>query len=269
MAIKSHIQAPKSILSRFVNEELKKVFYLDVENGYIGLCGPGKIGQELGWYSDEIEKILNKNVETPLSGVCNKILGFMNGENDILEIRLEDVEIIKRYFITSIGRSEYIDESFSEHWFVKKLETQEKHNLMVDLSLNVSNIDCHKINELQWGIFHNRTSTNFILPRNCFYTVTDDESEEMIIMPISPKVAMGLFKDSYCYKYPSFKQERVIVIEEDDTINYMNSHAFQYEVVMNGKFAVSPRKKELEDVWDSEKEKYNKLKLLRNRCLLP
>lgn len=116
MAVKSHIQAPKSILFRFINEDLKKVLYLDVQSGNIGLCGAKKIGQELGWYSDELETKLNKNVETLLFMLCNNIIRFMNGEIDALTTKPEYDEIIKRYFVTSIGSSDCIDESFTVHW---------------------------------------------------------------------------------------------------------------------------------------------------------
>lgn len=269
LAVKSHIQAPRCILSKFVNTNLGKVYYLDIERGYIGLCGTKKIGQELGWYSDEIEAKLNKSVESPLSKICNNILGFMNGEIDTLKMMPADVEIIKGYFITSIGRSDCIDKSFAEDRFVKELyDVQGRHDLMVNLSLDVAKANKQKVNELQCGLYDNRTSSYFILPRNCFYAVTDNNVSEIIyVMPISPKVAIGLFSESYCDMYQSFKDERIIRIEDDNTIKYMNARAFQYEVVLNGKFLVSPKKEELEEVWDAERDKVMSLKNLRNQLL--
>lgn len=95
----------------------------------------------------------------------------------------------------------------------------------------------------------------------------DDRSESYIVMSISPRVAIGLFNKSYSDKYPDFKEERIILIEDDDTLKYMHRCAFQFEYVMNENFLVSPSRNELEYFWNTEKEKRSRLKTLREQLL--
>ncbi len=263
MEIKSHIQAPKSVLGRFIDEKYNKVHYIDVISGRLGLCGAKVINRELGWYSEQTEKALNDNVENPFSRLCNRIIKCVNSEDDLI-VSSDDNYIVKKYIASSIGRSDLISRSFDNHFSKFDLNPQFKHDKLVELSLKISAINDDSFS-LLWGIIENKATSSLILPRNCLYYVSDEDFGNPIVMPISPRVAIGVFSEDYFERHPSFINERIVGIYDDKTIKHLNSKAIQYEVVMNGKFAVSSRIDDLTDAWEQNKDKIADLLSLRNQ----
>lgn len=266
MLVNSHIQAPRSVIARFVDSNFKKVHYIDVKTGYIGLCGAKKLGTELGWYSDDVEKLLSNKLENPFAKWCNRIIRFIKGENSDLHISEEDDVLVKSYLITSIGRSDCIFKMFDDEKCFNQIDSQVKHDLMVRLSLKTAEFEDIRLSEYTWEIFHNKSSSFFILPRNCFYVV-DDDIEKLIVMPISTEIAIGLFPKEFSKRNSSFSSERIVAIYDNETIRYMNSRAMQYESVMNDGFAVSARKGELEEAWNCIKDKKEKLQEIKMALL--
>lgn len=141
-----------------------------------------------------------------------------------------------------------------------------RDDLLVDLSLGVFEKFKYNLDTLSWGIFDNQTSVGFILPRNCFYVVRAVKIP-IIAMPIAPKVCLGLFDEEYCKKYPAFTKERIVSIQDNETVIDMNSKALQYEMVINGKFAVASNIEDLKDAWDRNKDKKEQLKKLREQLI--
>ena len=265
--INSHIQAPNFIIKNFIDEKSKKVFYIEVKTGNHGLCGTKKIGTAENWYSGKLESELNNSIETPFSSVCHRIQNLFKDETSI-KISSKDDQIIKNFILTSIGRSDYILNSFKQNELLGNLNVQELHDKVVRLSMAVTNKHKSIFDDSTCGIMLNKTSKCFILPRNCFYSISD-EKEEIMVMPIAPNICIGVFTNNYCLIHPSFKQERIVAITDEATVSYMNSCAFQYEYIMNGAFIVAPRRDVLEEAWNDNKDSIPKLDELRSfmtRC---
>jgi hypothetical protein len=64
MSVDSHIQIPKGILKYFGDTaQSGRIWYLNVSSYKIGLAGAGKLGTKSGYYSEEMEKYLNQEIE--------------------------------------------------------------------------------------------------------------------------------------------------------------------------------------------------------------
>lgn len=85
--IKSHVQMPKFMLKRFVNEE-KYFYYYDVANESISKGYPKTLNTRLGFYSSDMEKLLSQKVEEPFSKIT-KFVDQIKLENSAFYINQE------------------------------------------------------------------------------------------------------------------------------------------------------------------------------------
>ena len=84
MACNSHIQLPKCVLKHF-SESSGRVFYLDVKTGNIGLTSAAVLGTEYGFFSDEQEAYLSKEIESPIALVASKVRTFIKKDKGLNE----------------------------------------------------------------------------------------------------------------------------------------------------------------------------------------
>ena len=247
MAVDSHIQIPKCILKCFVDSS-HRVYYLDTKTGYIGLAGARKLGTEYGYYSDEQERFLNKEIETPVSLLSQKVSRWLSNRETILELPIAEEHVLKKYIAASMARSNFALESMQKSMGAYSrllLSKQQVHDFISTFGV-VENNGIYKVIESYYlVVLVNKTDTNWVVPRNCFYTVPSGECE-CIVAPISPRCALCLFPLEYAERNESSLSFRLGVVDEQNHSQRMNIRALQYEYIFNQTFVASSTKAELE-----------------------
>lgn len=101
MSKNSHIQIPNFILKQFRSSN-GQVLHLDLDNNRIRSCSSKKLGTEYGYYSDEIEDYLNKEIENPFSDYVKTIVPFSKENKDKLQLSFKVEDACKKFVTASI-----------------------------------------------------------------------------------------------------------------------------------------------------------------------
>lgn len=246
MSVESHIQIPKGILKYFGDPDKSgRIWYLDVSNGNVGLAGAGKLGTLSGYYSDEMEKYLNQAIETPLMQLNAKVRCFLASNDNKLTLSTKSEEVLKKYILSAIARSDLAKRSFEESSLTAfYYDEQENHDFLVHFTAERFKLESI-IGECSFGVLINRTPRNLVVPRNCFYTAKSC-GVYCIIAPISPNCALALFPQEYPYKKADNNEFVIGNIDDESAIEIMNVRALIYEYVFNKCFIASNSKEEIE-----------------------
>lgn len=245
MAIDSHIQLPKGILKHF-SESTGRVFYLDVDTGKIGLAGAKVLGAENGYYSDEQEKYLNKEIESPITMVASKVRAFLKNDKGILTLKKSEENVLKRYITAAMARSRLSLDTFLSASMTADLCTDQQNHDDIVLFSTIKNGGIAEIFENYFlVVLINKTEDNLVVPRNCFYTLSSNKFE-CIVAPISPKYALCLFPPEYADKNGLSKDYRLCHVDNAEDIELMNQRALIYEYMCNKTFVASATRNELD-----------------------
>lgn len=248
MGIHSHIQIPKAILKHFRDESdpEKKVWYLDVSTKQIGRRSSGRLGTSKGYFSKDGEDYWSKTIEDPIGKLNQQVLAFCSGEVNNTVFHPNDMEVVRRYIQAAMVRSE------SAYAAMKTAVTNQEEYTEQQLHDALSVIGMTVVSEITDGldfnkmiatILVNRTSRNFVVPRNCFYFVERDGYPNYV-MPISPKVALLLLPREQLQNHVG----NYGVIDKPEQILRLNRHALKYECLINGAFVAASSCSELEDL---------------------
>ena len=260
MAVNSHIQIPKCILKHFCDDS-QRAYYLDLKSGYVGMAGVKKLGTEYGYYSDDHEKYLSKEIEAPLAALAAKVRQLL--DNDGLTIKLTTAEetLLKKYVTSSMARSTLALETMQNMLGVHSrllLSEQQKHDFISRFGTTQNNSAYKTFEKHYLVILVNRTSVNWVVPRNCFYAVSSSELE-CIVAPIAPQCALCLFPPEYAEKRAESMLYRLGIVNDPYFATMMNIRALLYEYLMNQTFVASASKAELEILRDYLVENRQKL----------
>lgn len=258
MAIDSHIQIPKGVLKHF-SEPSGRVFYLDVETGKIGLAGAGVLGTEHGYYSNEQEAYLNKEVESPLTSLAAKVRAFSKKDKGTLTLRKSEEIVLKKYITAAMARSKLSLDAFLSASITADLCTDQQNHDDIVLFSTMKNGGVAEIFENHFlVVLINKTEENLVVPRNCFYALASN-GFECIVAPISPKCALCLFPPEYADNYSLSEDYRLCHVDNTEDIELMNKRALMYEYMYNKTFVASATRKELEKLATCLEENREKL----------
>lgn len=247
-AINSHIQITKSLLRNFSHRtnEGEKVYYLDLLDNQIKEEKVKKLGTELGYYSEEVEKYLNEKVENKIGDVAKRFRDFSKQKINELIVTEEDQESIKQFFKYSMIRSGAVIKAANKASYISSFfggYTTNDIISFVDDSLLVS-----PFMEYYADILINESDIEFVIPRNCFYSAMIKDKPTKYILPINPRVAFILIHNSEFDRYIVDGKYHYHQINDDDVAISCNRRALFDEKQYNNKFIVANRKKELEDL---------------------
>lgn len=246
MAVDSHIQIPKGVLKHFT-ESSGRVFYLDVATGKIGLAGAGILGTEHGYYSEEQEHYLNKEIETPLTTLAAKVRLFLKSKNT-LRLSTTEETVLKRYITAAMARSQLSLDAFLSSSVTADLCTdQQNHDDLVYLATMKNNGVAEILKDHFLVVLINKTDIHLVVPRNCFYALIS-HGFECIVAPISPICALCLFPPEYAERISISKEYRLCHIENKEDIKLMNQRALMYEYMYNKTFVASATRNELDEL---------------------
>lgn len=100
--INSHIVLPKFLLKNF--EINHSFWYYDIDKDFIAKGNSSSFNTEKGYYSDETELILNREIETPFSRLLIKYRPSVLADDEF-EMSLNDILCIKRFCCSLLCRN--------------------------------------------------------------------------------------------------------------------------------------------------------------------
>ena len=244
--IRSHIQLPKWIMKNFQDEKTGKIPYLRLANQNIGQSGIMKLGVQEDYFSADGEEFLCQKIEKPLSTLRDKVLDFISGTADKVELPAEDEQLLRRYFYLSTSRSKSALNFLKSHSVISQfMPEQVNHDTLVQSAYELSDVSGNWVCGYIMGVYVNQTDTGFVVPRNCYYSLPQ-KSAQCIVMPITPTIALGLFPPSFVKQHPLFTQHRMQIVKDVAVVEIMNMYALLFEYVINNEFIIGRQKKELE-----------------------
>ncbi len=234
----SHVQIPKSFLKNFSYKPRDKgrvVDYLDLKKKEI-LCENIKtLGTITGFYSDECEEFLDKNIEDPVNKIIEKIKPF--GRNTIQQVSIgpEEIKVIFDFFNYSFSRSKYAVNQANTYCITSAIQPVTNEELIWLQKHNIFNEYCLRV-------LINRTDINFVIPRNCFYIKTSSYLDKpYIILPFSKKYAIILISKQEDATQKEDDNEHLFIDDKVD-IHKLNENALWFEKLMNNEFIVGDKK---------------------------
>ena len=239
----SHILIPKSVYKRFANEE--KFYYLyDVKNCEIKKGHPKTTYTEQNYYSDYMEKIINKYIEIPLK----KLLNFadkidLDAEEIVFEEELKD--IAKSYIISLTGRNPKMCELVcSNSSFAEIFSKQRQHDLTV--ALTMENQEYYKsFEKFNVSFIINATTTPFVLPTRGIYEYSIN-NVVCCSVPLTPIFSLLLKENKKQIHYED--DDMFLIIYDDDIINKLNTYAVKKQLDDKIGYIVSSNKEILESI---------------------
>ena len=242
--INSHIQMPKRIMKEF--EKDNRLAYYDVKGNFIGTNGHAKsIYTELGYYSEETEHRLNREVESPLSHILYQIhnIDFTQEYFD----KPKDFDIIVRKYLDSLLiRSTVMQDAIGQNSiFYNNLPEQQRHDIAVNYGLALS-AERSFVNNYIATFVLNNTKTQFVLPvcgmyefKLCDYLIA--------ILPIMPNLALALLEPRSYHSFVKDGAVKRIYIPDENVARRFNAKAVKKQIDYNTGFVVASEKRFLEE----------------------
>lgn len=250
MPVNSHIQIPNAILKNFRNSRSGKVYHLDLSINRIQSCGSDRLGAEYGYFSDEMEKYLNKTVENPFSKLAADVRKFVENGEPYMEMPLDMEDVCKRYISAAIYRSGLaLNILMQDSITAPYCSDQENHDDLVFCGLQHNNGVFPQLVDYEMMVLINRTKERFVVPRNCFFEVFSHKVK-CIVAPISPNCALCLAPKNYRRDIIKDTEPRLGFIDDSGDICTSNIYALQYEYVFNHSFVAAANRSELQNLLD-------------------
>lgn len=244
--VKSHIQMPRFLLSRFENEN-HSFFYYDVSKGFIGTNGHAKtLNTEHGYYPDEIEKLLSDEIENPFSQIL-RFIDLLDLEQPSFTMNSIDENNIKQFLISLIVRSPLFIDSIGKNSVFFDLFSQTDQHTMAILQGMQEAQKLRLFDDYRVTFTVNKTKKPFILPISGVYFYSLNGFAHATL-PVSPHVALSLIEAS---GIPFIEKEgitRLYLVMQEKHITKLNRFALQEQCKQNYGYVISPVKDALEEL---------------------
>lgn len=233
----SHIQMPRLILKNFHNEK-NELYYFDFSERTIRRGHAKTFYAEQGYYSEFVEKYLDKKVEARLGVLVDflKKTNFQNGDNPPTDYE----EVASTYLYSLISRApEFVEEMKHNSSFFQLLSIVDQHDIAAHDALVMAK-ERHILGEYKVAFLINNTTEQFVLPAGGIV-----QYGTRLVCPISPW--RGIVFD----KHIVTKSEAEIRLFEFQTVNEIvdiNTEAVRQEQVRNKKYVVASEKEVLRNL---------------------
>ena len=240
--INSHIILPKFLLKNFEIDH--SFWYYDIDGYYIAKGYASSFNTEKGYYSEEMEQILNSTVETPFSNLLKRYRSSVR-DDDEFEMSTDDIQFIKRFFYSLLCRNpQMVEQVKKSSVFFQFLPETDQHDYAAFAGI-MEGEQQDLFKEYDATFFVNRTEIPFVLP-NCGMYNLNLKNVPAIAFPVSPDIMFALGKAM------GEKKGNVVVlprglITEAMVIRRMNMQAMKQQISMNsGGRIICSQKEELE-----------------------
>lgn len=163
----SHIQMPKAILKKFVNEQ-NFYYKYDAKTHDINKGFPKSTYTQEDYYSEDVELFFNQAVESHLNQLHNYIKDI---EEKKLPITIDNkiIDIIKDYINLLLIRSENFHNSIlNGSIFSELIPVQNPRDTIISKSLESKTIN-EFVDNLEISFLYNKTKVPFVLPTRGLY----------------------------------------------------------------------------------------------------
>jgi hypothetical protein len=255
--VNSHIQITKSLLRGFSHDTDggEKVYYLDLSDNAIKEEKIKTLGTEYGYYNEDIEKFLSKEVECKIGDISKLFKDFSKQKNKQLIITTEEKECINEFFKYSLIRSTYTIKAVNKASFFSKSFNGYTTNDIFQFAND--SILVNFFEKFDSDILLNKSNVEFVIPRNCFYSAMVTDKPTKYVLPINSRTAFILINKCELSNFIIDGKHHYLQISDDDVVNSFNKRALVDEKFFNNAFVVANRKKELEDL-----QNYNSTQLI-------
>lgn len=237
MSTDSHVQIPRQILRRFMDDY--KVAYLDLKCNKIKYKGPNKLDTENGYYSSTNEDYLAQNVEDSYGKISIPLLNFYDNIGN-MSISPEMEANARKFLTFSFLRSNYAKFLIRSRYltFLSDREQDFLINFGRDTGVTL-------FSDLKLNIIINTSSLGFVVPRSCWYEVLSS-GVLSIVMPISPKSAFIFVPPGEHSLHINGNNLEYGKIDSESKVERINEYALNYEYVYNKGFIASVDMHELQ-----------------------
>ena len=237
--VQSHITVPKSILKNF-NDQNGLLSYYDVIGMRICNKGHAKtLGTSKGYYPEQIEQLLNRSIETPISEVINS-LRKANAESScpVYHLKKRWNAIILSYLSVLLTRNPTIKDHLCETIPFFQVLPEEMQSGACAIYGYILFKEKGFLTEHSITFAMNRTSIPFVLPTCGIFQHGDRKFH-----PIDPFFSIVLLPQSISVETVQNNQLtlNLLPIENSDDINDINRSAFTAQVSLGWGHVVSNR----------------------------
>lgn len=243
--VNSHITIPQSFLKHFARRSIDGalvVDYIDIITMDIGEKRVKKYGAKYGYYSKVVEKYLSDNFESKIAGIVKEINGFRNKKVNNLNFTKEMIEDIYSFFDITSYRNPRMLEGFNEESLSSQLVGGYSHDNMIGFIANRK--IPHIFEGWKFNIIINKTDRDFVINDTMISSISCDNKNEVVILPINRKECLALMQEEYYKKYVVDNKLYFMNIEEDANVEMINRYIFRY--AKNNNENIIGTKKELE-----------------------
>ena len=235
--MQSHIQMPRLVLNNFTDQN-HRLHYYDCENGRYGKCYPKSFYTEQDYYSEEVEELLNKEIESKLGKLVKfvKDTDFKNGT--CVPVEFDDIS--RNYVISLMARLPILlDRINKKSVFFQFLPPKDGHDYAVVEGYNMVK-NQRVFAESGVALIDNVTSEEFILPAGGIIQVGNS-----LICPITPYKAIMLELSN---DIEDDQKIKIYLAEKKESIREINLAALEQETNRNKKYVVSTSKELLKTI---------------------
>lgn len=221
----SHILIPKCVFKEFVNAD-KFYYKYSINSRKITKGYPKKTYTKEDYYSEAMEKALNRHIETPLK----ELLDFarelpLKLDPIIVPPRIKEIALI--YAKSLVARSELLFKYVTEDNDILKIATiQDQHDMVVDFAIKNQKTDMfYDMFDISFMV--NETDIPFVLPTRGQYEYTI-KGVLCINIPLNPYCSLWLKQRGKTIHPIDEGKEEIALIPKDqsDTVLQLNKYAF-------------------------------------------
>lgn len=224
--MKSHIQMPKCVFKEFAKDN-NGFYKYNIQNSVINRGFPKSTFTEEGYYSDTMEKKLNRFVETPLK----KLLDFARElPTQSLPIVLDgEIKDIALVFVKSlIARSPNLYSAVQKNsFFFQFASIQNQHDIIVNYAMSEKKME-ELFDKFDISFMINETATPFVLPTRGIYEYQINDVLCMNV-PLNTQCAIFLKEKGKTIHKSNYDEAEIAILPEgfDDVAMKINSYALQ------------------------------------------
>jgi len=239
--INSHVQLSKFLMKPFSHktQDGRKVFYLDFKDCSIHEEKIKILGTKPKYYYPSTEDFLAKEVESKVGEIFTLFKETAKNKNSF-QITLENDDRIKTVFSYAFLRSDGVKkETINKGVYLQFLPEKDQTELIINHPTPALKI----FKDTFSNILINDSSVDFVLPHNCFYSVssinkTNQDKFQFWCMPISPRCCALLIPNIHKNKFINNDSFIGLSISDDNRIRDFNNCALSSENTYSKNFVI-------------------------------
>lgn len=235
MSKKSHIQMPRLILKNF-QKDSKGMLYYDCIQQKIVRGHAKTLCTELGYYSNDVETYLDKNVETRMGNLVDflKRTSFQNGDNPPKDY----IDAAFTYCYALISRSPAFLGEIKNNLYIRSLSPTNQHDIAAKVALERA-IEKNILGFYKIAFLTNNTEEELVLPIGGIV-----QCGMRLICPVSPWRTIVFDVPMAERSEKNVNNITLFEIDSKDTIKDINIEAVKQEEKRN-KIGIVASKKDI------------------------